>query len=141
MMYLKLCKVSSTFILFCICRYLEKDVTCQSDPHVTMSNNSVVNNGLSDFNQWYAGYHGYVSICVCVGGIITNMFNVTVLTRRNMRTPVNQILSGTQLLYYSIDIAYCFIINIISKSRKTLTKHLVSNPSNKEQRTASWKDP
>lgn len=35
-----------------------------------------------------------MSLCVCMGGIVTNTFNVTVLTRRHMRTPVNQILTG-----------------------------------------------
>ncbi|XP_005107803.1 sex peptide receptor [Aplysia californica] len=59
-----------------------------------MSNETVVNEDLRSFSEWYARYHGYVSLCVCVGGIVTNTFNVTVLTRRNMRTPVNQILTG-----------------------------------------------
>ncbi|RUS79613.1 hypothetical protein EGW08_012613 [Elysia chlorotica] len=61
-----------------------------------MSNISqpVVNAELNEFSVWYAGYHGYLSLFVCMCGIVTNTFNVTVLTRRHMRTPVNQILTA-----------------------------------------------
>ncbi|GFR84824.1 B1 bradykinin receptor [Elysia marginata] len=61
-----------------------------------MSNTSshVVNAELKQFSEWYARYHGYLSLFVCLCGIVTNTFNVTVLTRRHMRTPVNQILTG-----------------------------------------------
>ncbi|CAG5124980.1 unnamed protein product [Candidula unifasciata] len=59
-----------------------------------MSNDSSTSTNLHTFSNWYADYHGFVSLCVCVSGIVTNTFNVTVLTRRHMRTPVNQILTG-----------------------------------------------
>ncbi|BFZ23684.1 hypothetical protein BsWGS_26723 [Bradybaena similaris] len=59
-----------------------------------MTNTSMSNGDLYSFSDWYAQYHGYVSLCVCLGGIVTNTFNVTVLTRRHMRTPVNLILTG-----------------------------------------------
>lgn len=45
------------------------------------------------FAQTYAAYHGYISIFVCIFGIVTNVFNITVLTRKHMRTPVNLILT------------------------------------------------
>lgn len=48
---------------------------------------------LFTFAKSYAFFHGYVSICVCLFGIVTNVFNITVLTRNHMKTPVNQILS------------------------------------------------
>ncbi|XP_052832949.1 G-protein coupled receptor dmsr-1 [Octopus bimaculoides] len=48
---------------------------------------------LLTFGTWYAGIHGYLSTCVCVFGIVTSIFNITVLSRKNMRTPVNNILS------------------------------------------------
>ncbi|KAK7093925.1 G-protein coupled receptor dmsr-1-like [Littorina saxatilis] len=60
-------------------------------------NVTATEDSLSSFSGWYAAYHGYVSLCVCVSGIVTNTFNVTVLTRRKMRTPVNQILTGLAL--------------------------------------------
>ncbi|XP_076451233.1 G-protein coupled receptor dmsr-1-like [Babylonia areolata] len=75
--------------------YLENNVRC-SGPEETMSggNYTGLDSNLSRFSGWYAAYHGYVSLCVCLSGIVTNTFNVTVLTRRKMRTPVNQILTG-----------------------------------------------
>lgn len=32
---------------------------------------------LLQFYRRYAGVHGYVSVCVCLFGFVTNMFNVT----------------------------------------------------------------
>lgn len=49
--------------------------------------------GVRQFALQYALYHGPVSVSVCIFGIITNVFNIIVLTRRNMHTPVNYILS------------------------------------------------
>ncbi len=50
--------------------------------------------GLYKFHNWYAKYHGFVSILVCIYGIITNIFNIIVLTRKNMINPCNLILLG-----------------------------------------------
>lgn len=74
-------------------RYLENNVRCRTMDQLTMGQ-PVVDENLQRFSGWYGGYHGYVSLCVCLSGIVTNTFNVTVLTRRKMRTPVNQILTG-----------------------------------------------
>ncbi|XP_076085148.1 G-protein coupled receptor dmsr-1-like isoform X3 [Mytilus galloprovincialis] len=57
------------------------------------ANQSVTGDHLFTFAKSYASFHGYISICVCVFGIITNIFNIIVLTRRHMSTPVNIILS------------------------------------------------
>lgn len=56
-------------------------------------NQSVVADELFSFARTYASIHGYISIFVCFFGIITNVFNITVLTRRHMRTAVNQVLT------------------------------------------------
>lgn len=56
-------------------------------------NQSYSGGDLSLFARTYADYHGYISICVCIFGIVTNVFNITVLTRKHMRTPVNLILT------------------------------------------------
>jgi len=40
--------------------------------------------GLMTFCQWYQGVHGYLSIVVCSFGIVANLMNVIVLTRRAM---------------------------------------------------------
>lgn len=96
------------YMCFCVCvcnhRYLENNVRCLSEPELTMAQPKPDGNLLL-FSNWYAAYHGYVSLCVCVSGIVTNTFNVTVLTRRKMRTPVNQILTG---------LAFSDIITMIS---------------------------
>lgn len=42
----------------------------------------------------YQGIHGYVSTSVCVFGIISNLMNIVVLTRRSMITPTNCLLTA-----------------------------------------------
>ena len=49
---------------------------------------------LYEFSEWYAKYHGYVSLVVCIYGIVTNVFNIMVLTRKNMISTTNLILLG-----------------------------------------------
>ncbi|XP_061194255.1 G-protein coupled receptor dmsr-1-like [Saccostrea echinata] len=48
---------------------------------------------LTEFYKSYAGYHGYISVFVCTFGIISNLANIVVLTRKNMVTSVNVILT------------------------------------------------
>ncbi len=47
---------------------------------------------MSQFSAWYGAIHGYVSICVCIFGIISNIMNIIVLTQKNMVTSTNYIL-------------------------------------------------
>ncbi len=46
------------------------------------------------FHTWYAQYHGYASVVVCVIGVICNLINIVVLTRRNMLGTTNYILTA-----------------------------------------------
>ena len=46
------------------------------------------------FSRRYQAVHGYLSILVCLFGIISNVINVIVLTRRNMTTPTNCLLTA-----------------------------------------------
>lgn len=48
---------------------------------------------LMKFQVKYAGIHGYVSACVCLFGILANIANIVVLTRKNMITSTNVILT------------------------------------------------
>ncbi|KAK6176519.1 hypothetical protein SNE40_014787 [Patella caerulea] len=48
---------------------------------------------LREFESSFSIFHGYASIVVCIFGVCTNIFNITILTRRDMRTPTNIILS------------------------------------------------
>ena len=50
---------------------------------------------LGDFSQKYRGVHGYISLIVCIFGIVTNILNIVVLTRKEMNSsPINRILTG-----------------------------------------------
>jgi Serpentine type 7TM GPCR chemoreceptor Srw len=49
---------------------------------------------LANFHDWYQNYHGYVASIVCVFGILANAVNIVVLTRRNMISATNSILTG-----------------------------------------------
>ena len=50
--------------------------------------------GLERFSAAYQPIHGYVSLVVCVFGIASNVMNIVVLTRRNMITATNRILTA-----------------------------------------------
>ena len=47
---------------------------------------------LTAFQVWYGHIHGYLSAVVCAFGILANMANIAVLTRKNMITSTNAIL-------------------------------------------------
>ncbi|XP_050412677.1 G-protein coupled receptor dmsr-1 isoform X1 [Patella vulgata] len=74
--------------------YLENSVRCGPSADIKMVDRPQVNPGLENFSSWYSAFHGYASLCVCMSGILLNIFNVTVLTRKHMHTPVNHILTG-----------------------------------------------
>ncbi|XP_033764072.1 sex peptide receptor-like [Pecten maximus] len=50
--------------------------------------------GLRKFEEWYKPIHGYLAAIVCVFGVIANILNIVVLTRKNMQTSTNVILTG-----------------------------------------------
>lgn len=49
---------------------------------------------LKQFEAYYKPIHGYLAACVCVFGVIANILNIVVLTRKNMMTSTNVILTG-----------------------------------------------
>ena len=49
---------------------------------------------LEAFTGWYQGIHGYTSMVVCILGLAFNIMNVVVLTRKNMITSTNTILTA-----------------------------------------------
>lgn len=49
---------------------------------------------LLEFHNWYQRYHGYLASIVCVFGIVANTLNIIVLTRPNMVSSTNCILTG-----------------------------------------------
>ena len=50
--------------------------------------------GLHSFHLSYAKVHGYVSLVVCIFGMLANTLNIIVLTRKDMISPTNAILTG-----------------------------------------------
>lgn len=50
--------------------------------------------GLDSFHRGYAKIHGWASLFVCIFGSIANSLNIVVLTRREMSSPTNAILTG-----------------------------------------------
>ena len=77
-------------------------------------------NSLTYFGSWYANIHGYLSTCVCVFGIVTNIFNITVLSRKNMSTPVNNILTW---------LAVSDMITMVSYVPFALHFYILNNPT------------
>ncbi|XP_064642578.1 G-protein coupled receptor dmsr-1-like [Lineus longissimus] len=68
---------------------------------------------LERFQQWYEHGHGYCASIICVLGIIANGLNIIVLTRKNMISATNTILSAlavadglTMLAYFPFAILY-----------------------------------
>ncbi|XP_035215290.1 sex peptide receptor-like [Stegodyphus dumicola] len=49
---------------------------------------------LTIFRNGYGSIHGYLSFIVCIFGITANVLNIIVLTRKNMVSPTNAILTG-----------------------------------------------
>ncbi|GAB1603891.1 sex peptide receptor-like [Argonauta hians] len=49
--------------------------------------------GLYEFSERYAEIHGFVSAIVCTFGFMANLANIVCLTRRNMISPTNLILT------------------------------------------------
>uniref|UniRef100_A0ABD2WI24 G-protein coupled receptors family 1 profile domain-containing protein n=1 Tax=Trichogramma kaykai TaxID=54128 RepID=A0ABD2WI24_9HYME len=51
-------------------------------------------NELDGFHTGYVAIHGWVALIVCIFGSIANGLNIAVLTRREMTSPTNAILTG-----------------------------------------------
>jgi hypothetical protein len=49
---------------------------------------------LREFHDWYRAYHGYLATVVCALGIVANVVNIVVLTRRSMLSAINFILTA-----------------------------------------------
>ncbi len=68
--------------------------TVASVSNTSLGSTFSVSASLYTFHDWYKDYHGYVSVFVCIYGIVTNVFNIVVLTRKNMISTSNLILLG-----------------------------------------------
>ncbi|XP_030385757.1 sex peptide receptor-like [Scaptodrosophila lebanonensis] len=62
--------------------------------------------GMDNFHTSYKNMHGYVSLVVCILGTIANTLNIIVLTRREMRSPTNAILTGLAIADLAVMLEY-----------------------------------
>lgn len=73
-----------------------------SDNHVdriniendTNHHSDIFTGSLQLFSQWYKQIHGYFCIVCCILGILTNILNIVILSRKNMVTSTNCILTA-----------------------------------------------
>jgi ABC-type Fe3+-siderophore transport system permease subunit len=72
------------------------------------------------FHFSYASVHGYVALLVCIFGSIANSLNIVVLTRREMRSPTNAILTGLAIadLFVMIDYIPYALLNGYTREEK-----------------------
>lgn len=76
---------------------------------------------LESFYNWYAQVHGWVSLLVCIFGSIANVLNIAVLTRREMQSSTNMILTGlamADLLVMIEYIPYAIHMYLYQRSRR-----------------------
>lgn len=84
--------------------------------------------GIMILSNWYKPIHGYLATVVCVFGIVANVLNIVVLTRPNMISSTNCILTGlavsdglTMLAYLPFALRfYCLYGTQPSPERNTL---------------------
>lgn len=65
-----------------------------------------VDSPLFGFNAWYQKIHGYLSLVVCTFGIVSNVMNIVVLTRRSMISPTNYLLTALAIADLLIMVFY-----------------------------------
>ncbi|CAL1275932.1 unnamed protein product [Larinioides sclopetarius] len=61
---------------------------------------------LEVYRNFYSSIHGYISIMVCLFGITANCMNIIVLTRKNMVSPINVILTGLAVADMMVMVSY-----------------------------------
>ncbi|XP_017492798.1 PREDICTED: uncharacterized protein LOC108380908, partial [Rhagoletis zephyria] len=54
----------------------------------------------------YKIWHGYISLIVCILGTVANTLNIIVLTRKEMRSPTNAILTGLAVADLAVMLEY-----------------------------------
>lgn len=71
--------------------------------------------GATNFNKAYSRLHGYIALVICIVGSATNSINIAVLSRREMISSTNSILTGlavADLLVMLEYIPYALHMNI-----------------------------
>ncbi|KAL4226465.1 G-protein coupled receptor [Mactra antiquata] len=63
-------------------------------------------NPIIEFHISYGKVHGYISNIVCIFGVLSNILNIIVLTRRHMITPTNCILTALAIADFLTMLTY-----------------------------------
>ena len=74
------------------------------------------------FRNWYQPIHGYLAPIICVFGVAANILNIVVLTRKNMQTSTNVILTGLAIsdgLTMAAYIPYALLMYVIHGTKST----------------------
>ncbi|XP_026683912.1 sex peptide receptor-like [Diaphorina citri] len=105
------------------CNLFNNTCTPSYDMNVSRENETYQYCGehFQSFQMSYDHYHGYISLFVCIFGIVANTLNIIVLTRKEMRSPTNSILTGLAIadLLVMLDyIPFTLHLNIMNKSKR-----------------------
>ncbi|ESO91469.1 hypothetical protein LOTGIDRAFT_105773 [Lottia gigantea] len=76
--------------------------------------------------NWYRHVHGYAAPIVCIFGVVANILNIVVLTRKNMISPTNVILTGLAVsdgLTMAVYFIYAILSHHIYVNRPTPLTH------------------
>lgn len=93
---------------------------CETGLNLFPENNETerILKSFKDFEAMYQPYHGYICLVICTCGILTNIINILVLTKRQMRTSINIVLTaiaicdmGTMLSYLIYIAHFVFSVN------------------------------
>lgn len=83
--------------------------------------------GLLQYACFIFSIHGYASFAICCFGVPTNLVNIVILTRRNLRSPINCILAGiaiadvlTMLCYMPYSVHF-FILHGVARTKDKYT--------------------
>lgn len=80
---------------------------------------------LQAFQKSYQPIHGYLAPIICVFGVVANILNIVVLTRKNMQTSTNVILTGLAIsdgLTMAAYIPYALLLYVINGTKITPTR-------------------
>lgn len=69
------------------------DYTTTTTTSTTTHRRDMGSDMLETFSVSYSIWHGYISLAICAIGIPLNIINIIILTRKNMKTPINFILT------------------------------------------------
>lgn len=94
-----------------------------------MNNTTSPESALRAFHENYKTYHGYVSLFISIYGVITNVINIIILTRKSMRSSINCVLSG---------IALADIITMTSYIIFALRFYILMPEQSPERNTYGW---